>query len=64
MHLLIENILHFSWRPLLLRFYNLRRMKARLIQEEIVVDGFVLYQNDYGNSESSVLGNVWVIDLN
>lgn len=64
MYLLIENILHFSWRPLLHHFYNLMRMKALLIQEEMVMDGFVLYQNHYDNSESSVLGNVWVIDLN
>ena len=64
MYLLIENILHFSWRPLLHHFYNLMRMKAQLMQEEIVMDGFVLYQSHYDNSESSVLGNVGFINLN
>lgn len=31
------------------------------MQKGIVMDGFVLYQNYY-NSESSALGNVWFID--
>lgn len=37
-------------------------MKALLVQKAMVIDGFVLYQNDYDNSGSPDLGNVWFID--